>query len=336
MTSRKKIPPASKQSRSYSPGDPRYERNARLQALEERRAVQVKVVAEQPPPAVEDITYVETDTTVSIGGALVGTQPGLDFVAGAGVTLTGQDASNQGRVIITVNAQTTVLNLTLTGAQDDLTHTDLLTGVAILRLTPTESLRISGIVGGTDGRTLRIVNASADYTVLLTRDDPSSAAANRFYWSHANPVFLMPGDAVSILYDGTTARWRMADSNAASLQAQLPTFTDCNAGAGDDYALTASGTAATGASGNYLVDGTGKAHGVFQLTTGTDATGRAFLACGNVESVSPGDGPALFVTRLAVEDLSDGTDTFQVFAGFMDAQSSSDVSNGCYWYYHFS
>ncbi len=335
MTTRK-IPPATRQARAYSPDDPRYERNARLKALEAKAAEAAAVEAATPPPVVETTTVqADPNVDVSIGGALVGTQPGIDFVAGPGVELTGSNIAPQGRVSITVNAQTTVVNLTITGDQDDYSVTGSDTA-SILRLTPTESLRISGLADGVDGRTIKVVNASADYTILLTREDTDSVAANRFTWSHPNPVFLMPGDTVTLLYDATSALWRLMDNATASLQAQLPTFTDCNAGAGDDYSLTYSGTAAAGASGNYLVDGTGKAHGVFQLSTGTDADGRSFLACGDAESLSPALGPALFVTRVAVEDLSDGTDMFQVFAGFMDAQSSTDVSNGCYWYYSFS
>jgi hypothetical protein len=39
------------------------------------------------------------------------------------------------------------------------------------------------------------------------------------------------------------------------------------------------------------------------------------------------------LARIAVETLSDGTNRYQVFFGFHDAQGSTDVTDGIYWAY---
>lgn len=76
-----------------------------------------------------------------------------------------------------------------------------------LRLDADQIRLITGIAGGYDGRTLRIVNVGAsDSTLVLKRESASSTAANRF--SLARDITLDNGESVTLIYDGSSSRWR--------------------------------------------------------------------------------------------------------------------------------
>jgi hypothetical protein len=90
---------------------------------------------------------------------------------------------------------------------------------------------------------------------------------------------------------------------------------------------------ASGQAGTYLAtDITQLPRGIYQLDTGTTATGRAHW--GSAEnSIVPAQGPALYVARLAVEALSTSAQRYQVRAGWHDSQNSADVTDGIFWEY---
>jgi hypothetical protein len=80
-----------------------------------------------------------------------------------------------------------------------------MTNATFLRLSSTVPVNISGLAGGTHGRTLWIINVGTSNLTLLDQST-LSVAANRF--SFGGPVIVPPGNAISIWYDGQTAlRW---------------------------------------------------------------------------------------------------------------------------------
>lgn len=202
-----------------------------------------------------------------------------------------------------------------------------------LRLTPTATIQVTGLGGGTAGRYAIIENDSSDYLVILPHEATASTAANRFSHSTRTPIFLLPNDFALYIYDTTDSRWELVGaSRGVGLNEQFDGYDDFLATTGA-YGTTVSGTAASGQTGTYLVNSTERPVGVFQVDTGTTATGRAYIGASSNNSIVPAQGAALFLTRLAVEALSDGTQRYQIFAGFHDAQGGTDVTDGIYWAY---
>lgn len=81
-----------------------------------------------------------------------------------------------------------------------------LTGYNLVKANPSDNSFITGIAGGSDGMVLVLMNGSTSGLVWLIDEDSTSTAANRFTLSVPNRVIL-PGDAVTFYYDGTTSRW---------------------------------------------------------------------------------------------------------------------------------
>jgi hypothetical protein len=142
---------------------------------------------------------------------------------------------------------------------------------------------------------------------------------------------------VSLIYDSTASRWRAVTSSIGiALPEQFHYFDDMHG-----THLTTSGmligvVSGTGASiqtGTYLVNTTEKPYGIMQADTGTTATGRAYITTTGAANIIPTLGPALFLTRLAVEALSNGTERYQIRAGWHDASGGTDVTDGVYWEY---
>lgn len=75
---------------------------------------------------------------------------------------------------------------------------------ALVRMTIAAPAVITGIAGGADGRIVVLLNTSAT-TATLTAEDVLSAAANRI----ATGVVIAAGAAQLLVYDGTSARWRV-------------------------------------------------------------------------------------------------------------------------------
>lgn len=72
---------------------------------------------------------------------------------------------------------------------------------------PTAVFNITGLTGGTAGRTVVLINKSA-YAMTLTDDSSSSTAANRFrFASTPADVTLAPYASIRLTYSATDSRW---------------------------------------------------------------------------------------------------------------------------------
>lgn len=201
----------------------------------------------------------------------------------------------------------------------------------VLALTPTASILITGLAGGTDGRIAILQNRSADRLIIVPDESTASLAANRF--AMRNPVFLMPGASLTLLYDGAASRWRaLAASGGLGFGAFFDVYEDFVGSVGT-FGSAVAGTGASAQIGTYLQNNTEQPVGVWQIDTGTTATGRAHLGATQAAALMAGWGAQIFLTRLAVEALSTGTERFQIFAGLHDAVGTTNVTDGVYWVY---
>lgn len=78
--------------------------------------------------------------------------------------------------------------------------------VAILRLTSNASRSITGILAGTAGRVLKLLNVGSN-NIVLSDADAGSTAANRF--SFGASITLKAGESAVVWYDTTQSRWAL-------------------------------------------------------------------------------------------------------------------------------
>lgn len=99
------------------------------------------------------------------------------------------------------------------------------------------------------------------------------------------------------------------------------------------WAEVASGTGAQVDVSTFGLDGTENAAGVVEVNTGTTTTGRCGIGKGTANFLF-GNGNALrCASRNAVSALSDGTDTYTLYIGFIDNGGAGDVTDGAYFRY---
>ena len=79
--------------------------------------------------------------------------------------------------------------------------------VTIVRLNPSATIDLSGMIPAKDGHLVRIVNASNTNLIGITNDDVNSSANNRFAL-RVTTLFIQARAMVEAWYDGTTNRWR--------------------------------------------------------------------------------------------------------------------------------
>lgn len=103
-----------------------------------------------------------------------------------------------------------VLTVTPSANQNDYNPTGI-KYANVLRINSSASIKLTGLANGAEGRRVTIVNASTDFLLWLENENTASSAANRFDLPKGFPAFLMPGDAITLLYDGTASRWLVSE-----------------------------------------------------------------------------------------------------------------------------
>lgn len=80
---------------------------------------------------------------------------------------------------------------------------------SVLRLNPSASISITGIVGGSDGRVIVLLNVNTGgFDVTIESDDAGSTSGNRF--AIGRDMILAPGEGATFVYDNTQTRWCLA------------------------------------------------------------------------------------------------------------------------------
>lgn len=211
----------------------------------------------------------------------------------------------------------------------------------VLRISPTATINLTGLAGGIEGRVARLVNGTGatgatGRLIILPNESASSSAANRFSFTRRTPVLLFPGDSIDLLYDGTASRWRVVGQRG-----EFDVFGENASPMGTTGHVFGTNTSSTGATcqgGTYLVNSTTYMPlGLTECDTGSTATGRAALALNSVgvNSIPPEQGAFLFLTRVAVEVLADGTEDYEVAVGLHDGANSQPfaTTDGVFWLY---
>lgn len=80
-----------------------------------------------------------------------------------------------------------------------------------IRMNTNGNYNLTGIAGGVDGRRITIVNIAAANAIFLQNEDILSTAANRIILV-GQPITIVPKGSVILIYDATTARWRVISS----------------------------------------------------------------------------------------------------------------------------
>lgn len=85
------------------------------------------------------------------------------------------------------------------------------TGIAIARtmLLDGAGFTITGIAFIINGKILRIINTSTTLNLILSNENVSSSASNRFRLTNNTDVTILPGEACEIWYDAAVTRWRV-------------------------------------------------------------------------------------------------------------------------------
>jgi hypothetical protein len=205
-----------------------------------------------------------------------------------------------------------------------------LASASILRIAPSASIKLTGLQGGVAGRELTLINAATDFLLWLENENTASTAANRFVLPNGFPAFLMPGDTLTLSYDGTSSRWRVTDWPMRGQAMGLIEFSDFVGSTLGPFTSTVSGTGASAQASAYLMDTTERSAGITQIDTGTTATGRATVGSAGTDQIVPTLGAALSVARLAQEAANSGTETYQLITGFADSAGGT-FTDGAAW-----
>lgn len=199
-----------------------------------------------------------------------------------------------------------------------------------IRLAGTTACGIHGLAGGLAGKQVTIKNVG-DTLRWIANEAASSSAANRFTINDG-VAFLMPGDAITFEYDGTSSRWEVLYWPNRGMSMGLSVFDDMqNFNALTTAASNGAGAGQTASAGG--ADGTQKSSGNIRLTSGTTATGRVNMGWASASAsgvhIFPGNGTLLSVARLSRTTAPDGTDHLRVLTGFGDAQGGNydDATN---------
>jgi hypothetical protein len=83
-----------------------------------------------------------------------------------------------------------------------------LANAVIFRLSSNASRNITGFAGGSNGRTITIINVGLN-SIALQNQSASSAVNNRIITGTGLALTLAADNVATLIYDGTTARWRV-------------------------------------------------------------------------------------------------------------------------------
>lgn len=178
-------------------------------------------------PSSANLASALTDET-GTGAAMFGTAPtvsGLFNVSGA-IKYSTQSAPSQ-----------------ITSNQNDYNPSSVVCATSTTLLINSDAARdITGLAGGVAGCVMMLVN-NGSQTITLKEASASSTAANRF--STGGDIALAASASVTLLYDGTASRWRMASPASAGGGSGSVTSISPGAGlqnAGTTSPITTSGT----------------------------------------------------------------------------------------------
>jgi len=201
--------------------------------------------------------YLKDDGTWDAPTASV---PDADASTKGKVQLAGDLGGTAASPEVNGTAKATAFKGDLSPAQITSTQTDYnpagLADATVLRIDTDASPRtIQSLAGGSDGRVIVLMYIGA--TLLTLQDEAGSGTASMRFALNGSNLIIQPKCAVTLVYDGTTSRWRVAGApwtvNGGTSTPSLRTLGSgaTQACAGDDARLSDS-RAPTGSAGGSL------------------------------------------------------------------------------------
>ena len=282
-----------------------------------------------------------TDVALADGGTGASlTDPGADRVLfwddSAGATTWLTMGTNLTITTTTLDATGSVERLALSPSAN---QNDYATGAStslqihsIVDLTPSASIKITGISSTSmaTGKRLTLRNAgdansASSYLIILDRASASSSASNRIDWANPIPLIIIPGDEVTLQFDGTD--WEVIGGNKPfgrvnAWDMVFPINTSVSTWSNGTGAGTSAGATVPSSSGGPVGA---------RLQTGSTSTGVTCTSPNNthqfVQPWFPGRASsgafAVFVRGGPSVNLSTGTEEFRIFTGLTSGDSPS-------------
>lgn len=136
---------------------------------------------------------------------------------------------------------------TVNGTRDD----EAIGAVSVVRMNINNTTTLNGMVPVGDGQMVYLQNTSSSFTLTISHEAGTSAAANRFALPSTGGLVIRPNGGVFMRYDSTRARWLTAESFvdfSVSLSPTTHTGTralDLVEGNGIDFSTSSSGGTVT-------------------------------------------------------------------------------------------
>ena len=101
-------------------------------------------------------------------------------------------------------------NSALTGTNADLVSTP----TPFIRLSNASLISVESIIAGGDGQVITLTNVTG--ATILLMDETGATAANRIKTGNAKPLKMKNDSSVTLIYDSTSARWRVVSGIGSS------------------------------------------------------------------------------------------------------------------------
>lgn len=161
----------------------------------------------------------------------------------------------------------------ITADQNNYAPTNLANNI-ILRLDTDATRTLTGLAGGSDGRIIEIVNVGAN-SLILSNQNAASSSTNRFLFGA--DITLAPEQAILLIFDATTGRWRPLARASVSLAGADVTGTLPVANGGTNLTAATDDNAMVGNGTTWQSKALADSDGAGQVLQ-YDTTGNAFAA----------------------------------------------------------
>lgn len=180
-------------------------------------------------------TFLTTPSSANLASALTDETGSGAAMFGTAPTMSAPTVSGLANFSGAVKYSTQSAPSQITSNQNDYNPSSVNCATSTTLLINSDAARdITGLAGGVAGCQMMLINNGA-FTITLKEASGSSSAANRF--NTGGDIALASNASVTLLYDGTASRWRMASPAASGGGGGTVTSVVCNG-----VTITTSGT----------------------------------------------------------------------------------------------